>query len=300
MPRGKGIVTRRPLILQLINTPEGEGKLNFTIKIAIVCKVFFIFFCICEEYGEFLHCEGKKLTDFDEIRAEIQNETQRTAGKNKGISHIPINLCIYSPNVLNLTLVDLPGITKIAVGDQPPNIEALVRNMIVEYIREENCLILAVSEANVDLERSEALKLAKEFDKDGSRTIGVLTKLDLMDAGTDARKILENKVIPLHHGYIGVVNRSQKSVNNKKDIAKALKDEREFFIKKDCYSDFVDRSGIPYLQKMLNKTLAKHILNKLPGLKDTVLRRMTLKKEIDEYEQLHPTDPQVIKEVILA
>lgn len=63
------------------------------------------------EYGEFLHCRGKKFTNFDEIRKEIEDETDRTTGSNKGISPVPINLRVYSPHVLNLTLVDLPGIS---------------------------------------------------------------------------------------------------------------------------------------------------------------------------------------------
>ena len=105
-------------------------------------------------------------------------------GSNKGISNIPINLRVYSPHVLNLTLVDLPGITKVAVGDQPKDIEEQIKNMILEFIAKEGCLILAVSPANSDLANSDALKLAREVDPNGNRTIGVITKLDLMDAGT--------------------------------------------------------------------------------------------------------------------
>lgn len=86
--------------------------------------------------------------------------------------------------MLNLTLIDLPGVTKIPVGDQPDDIEAQVREMILEYISKENCLILAVSPANVDLATSDALKLARKVDKDGTRTIGVITKLDLIAVGT--------------------------------------------------------------------------------------------------------------------
>jgi replication fork clamp-binding protein CrfC len=66
-----------------------------------------------EEWGEFLHLPGQKFFDFSEIRAEIARETDRITGKNKGISNKSINLKIFSPHVLNLTLVDLPGITKV-------------------------------------------------------------------------------------------------------------------------------------------------------------------------------------------
>ena len=102
--------------------------------------------------------------------------------------------------VLNLTLIDLPGLTKVPVGDQPPDIENQIRDMILTFISRETCLILAVTPANVDLATSDALKLAREVDPQGLRTIGVLTKLDLMDEGTDAREILENRAFPLRRG----------------------------------------------------------------------------------------------------
>lgn len=95
------------------------------------------------------------------------------------------------------------------MGDQPPDIERQIREMIMQFITKESCLILAVSPANQDLANSDALKIAKEVDPEGMRTIGVLTKLDLMDQGTDAKEILENKLLPLRRGYVGVVNRSQ-------------------------------------------------------------------------------------------
>ena len=197
LPRGSGIVTRRPLVLQLVNTSHGE-------------------------WAEFLHAKGKRFTDFSEVRKEIEAETDRQTGSNKGISPIPINLRVFSPNVLNLTLVDLPGMTRVAVGDQPVDIEAQIRDMLLQFIARDSCLILAVSPANTDLANSDAMKMAKEVDPQGLRTIGVITKLDLMDQGTDARDILENKLLPLRRGYIGVVNRSQKDIEGNKDIKAAM------------------------------------------------------------------------------
>ena len=133
---------------------------------------------------------GRKFTNFEEIRNEIEAETDRMTGSNKGISNVPINLRVFSPRVLNLTLVDLPGMTKVAVGDQPADIERQIRDMLLTFITKESCLILAVSPANQDLANSDALKIAKEVDPQGLRTIGVITKLDLMDQGTDAKDIL--------------------------------------------------------------------------------------------------------------
>ncbi|VDN14394.1 unnamed protein product [Dibothriocephalus latus] len=159
-----------------------------------------IIFSRFEEYAEFVHLKGKTFMNFEEVCKEIEAETDRETGPNKGISNKPINLKIYSPNVLNLTLVDLPGMTKVPVGDQPPDIEMQIREMLLYFISNDNCLILAVSPANSDLANSDALKIAKEVDPQGIRTIGVLTKLDLMDQGTDARDVLENRVLPLRRG----------------------------------------------------------------------------------------------------
>ncbi len=104
------------------------------------------------------------------------------------------------------------GLTKVPIGDQPADIEAQIRDMILQFISKDTCLILAVTPANADLATSDALQMAKSTDPDGLRTIGVITKLDLMDEGTDAREILENKFVPLRRGYVGVVNRSQKDI----------------------------------------------------------------------------------------
>uniref|UniRef100_I3KHN5 Dynamin-2 n=1 Tax=Oreochromis niloticus TaxID=8128 RepID=I3KHN5_ORENI len=266
LPRGSGIVTRRPLILQLVNSKA--------------------------EYAEFLHCKGRKFVDFDEVRQEIEAETDRLTGSNKGISPIPINLRVYSPNVLNLTLIDLPGMTKVPVGDQPQDIEHQIRDMLLQFITKESCLILAVTPANTDLANSDALKIAKEVDPQGLRTIGVITKLDLMDEGTDARDILENKLLPLRRGYIGVVNRSQKDIDGKKDIRVALAAERKFFLSHPAYRHIAERMGTPHLQKTLNQQLTNHIRDTLPGLRSKLQSQLlSLEKEVEEYKNFRPDDP---------
>lgn len=124
-----------------------------------------------------MHKEGEIFTDFDAICKEIENDTDRVAGDNKGICDEPINLRIYSTRVVDLTLVDLPGLTKVPVGDQPTDIETQIKKLIFKYIESQNCIILAVTAANVDIATSEALKFAKEVDPEGSRTLAVLTKL---------------------------------------------------------------------------------------------------------------------------
>ncbi|KAF9679063.1 hypothetical protein SADUNF_Sadunf07G0101100 [Salix dunnii] len=252
LPRGNEICTRRPLVLQLLQTKrKGDGSGE-------------------DEWGEFLHLPGKRFYDFSEIRSEIQAETAKEAGGNKGVSDKQIRLKIFSPNVLDITLVDLPGITKVPVGDQPSDIEARIRTMIMSYIKKPSCLILAVTAANSDLANSDALQIAGNADPDGYRTIGIITKLDIMDRGTDARNLLLGKVIPLRLGYVGVVNRSQEDIITNRSIKDALAAEEKFFRSRPVYNGVADRCGVPQLAKKLNQILVQHIKSILPGLKSRI------------------------------
>ncbi|KAG5412848.1 hypothetical protein IGI04_000415 [Brassica rapa subsp. trilocularis] len=210
LPRGNDICTRRPLVLQLLQTKsKASGGSD-------------------DEWGEFLHLPNNRIYDFAEIRREIEAETNRLVGENKGVSDKQIRLKIFSPNVLDITLVDLPGITKVPVGDQPTDIEAR------------------------------------------HRTIGVITKLDIMDRGTDARNLLLGKVVPLRLGYVGVVNRCQEDILLNRSVKEALSAEEKFFRSRPAYHGLTDRLGIPQLAKKLNQILVQHIKVLLPDLKSRI------------------------------
>lgn len=246
LPRGSGIVTRRPLVLQLHRIEEGR------------------------EYAEFLHLPRKKFTDFALVRKEIQDETDRETGRSKQISSVPIHLSIYSPNVVNLTLVDLPGLTKVAVDGQSESIVADIENMVRSYIEKPNCIILAISPANQDLATSDAIKISREVDPKGERTFGVLTKIDLMDKGTDAVDILEGKTYRLQFPWFGVVNRSQADINKSVDMIAARRKEREYFSSSPDYKHLAHRMGSEYLGKMLSKHLESVIKSRIPGIQSLV------------------------------
>jgi dynamin 1-like protein len=117
-------------------------------------------------------------------------------------------------------------------------------------------VILAVSAANVDLANSDSLKLARSVDPQGRRTIGVLTKLDLMDAGTNALDILTGRVYPLKLGFIGCVNRSQQDINAEKSMEDARDSETEFFKNHSAYRNIAHKNGTKYLARTLNQVRA--------------------------------------------
>ena len=255
LPRGTGVVTRRPLVLQLVHTNPDDAESSWG-------------------WGKFLHTGDKKFENFDEIRDEIAAETEKIAGANSGISSDPIRLRIFSPHVLNLTLIDLPGITRVPVGDQPEDIEKRIREMIEEYISNPKCIILAVHAANTDLATSEALKLAREIDPNGKRTLAVCTKLDIMDEGTDATDLLTGKIIPVKLGIIGVVNRSQQDILDCKSIEDALHDEEVFL--RQHYPALAMRNGTTYLAQTLNRLLMQHIRDTLPVLRHEISSKLSV------------------------
>ncbi|CAA6661120.1 unnamed protein product [Spirodela intermedia] len=246
LPRGSGIVTRRPLVLQLHKIDDGR------------------------EYAEFLHLPRKRFTDFAQVRKEISDETDRETGRSKQISSVPIHLSIYSPNVVNLTLIDLPGLTKVAVEGQPDSIVADIENMVRSFIEKPNCIILAISPANQDLATSDAIKISREVDPKGERTFGVLTKIDLMDKGTDAVDILEGKSYRLQYPWIGVVNRSQADINKNVDMIAARRRERDYFSTTPEYKHLAHRMGSEHLAKMLSKHLETVIKSRIPSLQSLI------------------------------
>ncbi|PWZ56215.1 hypothetical protein Zm00014a_026704 [Zea mays] len=254
LPRGSGIVTRRPLVLQLHKTDGGH------------------------EYAEFLHAPRKRFTDFAAVRKEIADETDRITGKTKAISNVPIHLSIYSPHVVNLTLIDLPGLTKVAVEGQPESIVQDIENMVRAYVDKPNCIILAISPANQDIATSDAIKLARDVDPSGDRTFGVLTKLDLMDKGTNAVDVLEGRQYRLQHPWVGIVNRSQADINKNVDMLSARRKEKEYFESSPEYGHLAHKMGAEYLAKLLSQHLEAVIRAKIPSI------IAMINKTIDEIE----------------
>jgi dynamin 1-like protein len=244
------------------------------------------------EWGEFLHRPGEIFTEFEAIREEIECETNRGIGNNKGVSDKQIRLKICSPHVLTMTLVDLPGVTRVPVGDQPADIEQQIREMILSYIRRDSCLILAVSPANSDLANSDALTLSRLVDPDGRRTIGVITKLDIMDRGTDACAYLRGEVVPLRLGYIGVVNRCQQDIAQRRSIREARASEQDFFRHNSAYSEVASKCGTEALGWAVSRILADHIADLLPALQDKIVsRRNEAARELAALGNGRPEDP---------
>ena len=257
LPRGTGIVTRCPLILQLIHA-------NTDVK-----------------YAKFDHSKTE-FTDFDKVRKEIESQTNILAGSKKKIENKPIYLTIYSPEVPNLTLIDLPGFTKLDLDEQNVGLSDDIEALVMEYIQNENTIILAISPANNDIANSDGLLYAKKVDSNRERTFGVMTKIDIMDKGTNARDFISGKQYKLKHGYIGVKCRSQDDNNKGKTIKDALEDEKRFFEGHDAYKDISHTQGTVVLAQKLSKLLGEHIIKQMPLIQEKIKHNYEIYEKILE------------------
>ncbi|XP_056610037.1 interferon-induced GTP-binding protein Mx-like isoform X3 [Triplophysa dalaica] len=266
LPRGTGIVTRCPLVLKLKRVKKEDtwhGLLSFK-----------------DQY--------KKLKNPAEIENAVLDAQTALAGKGEGISSEMITLEIQSSDVPDLTLIDLPGIARVATGNQPKDIEKQIKDLIEKFIKKQETISLVVVPANIDIATTEALQMAFRVDPNGSRTLGILTKPDLVDKGMEETvvKTVNNLVIPLYKGYMIVKCRGQQDINDKLTLAKALDKERTFFDENPHYRSLLEdgKATIPFLAERLTKELVLHISKSLPQLKKQL--EMKLAKTTDDLKVL--------------
>jgi len=202
-------------------------------------------------WAVFEEIKDKKFYDFKEVQKNIIDK--------------PIVLNIYSHTCPDLTLIDLPGVTRIPIGNQPENIEQITKEMATRYCKDPLTIILCVVAANSDITTSDGLQMAMKIDPEGSRTIGVLTKIDIMDSGTDAKKALMNQEIPLKLGYVGLKNRSKQDLIDRIPMKEAVRKEKEFFGNHPIYKKLPPGYvGVDILIQKLTKILFKKIREHLP------------------------------------
>nr|XP_046240531.1 interferon-induced GTP-binding protein Mx-like [Scatophagus argus] len=256
LPRGSGIVTRCPLELKMKRKKEGEdwyGKISY------------------QDYEE----EIDDPVDVEEMIREAQNEL---AGDGVGISEDLISLEIASPDVPDLTLIDLPGITRVAVKGQPENIGDQIKRLIKKFITKQETISLVVVPCNVDIATTEALKMAQEVDPDGERTLGILTKPDLVDKGTEETvvNIVHNEVIHLKKGYMIVRCRGQQEITEKVSLIEAMEREKTFF-QDHAHFQILYNEGhatVPKLAEKLTLELVNHIQKSLPRLEEQIEEKL--------------------------
>jgi dynamin-like GTPase MGM1, mitochondrial len=244
------MVTRRPIELTLIHTSASAGAQP-------------------AEYGEFPSLGLGKITDFSQIQKTL-TDLNLAVPASEAVSDEPIDLRIYSPNVPDLTLIDLPGYVQISSLDQPETMKEKISALCERYIREPN-IVLAVCAADVDLANSPALRASRKVDPLGLRTLGVITKMDLVSPEQGAT-ILSGNRYPLHLGYVGVVCKpsEKKSRRETLDVVgrrgdQYFRDNREHF-----YSSSSLMVGSDTLRKRLMEVLESSMASSLHGITNAV------------------------------
>ncbi|XP_076609473.1 interferon-induced GTP-binding protein Mx-like [Chaetodon auriga] len=273
LPRGSGIVTRCPLELKMKRKKEGEkwsGKLSY------------------KDHEE-------EMTDPAVVEKKIREAQNKMAGVGSGISDDLISLEIASPDVPDLTLIDLPGITRVAVQGQPENIGEQIKRLIQRFITKQETISLVVVPCNVDIATTEALKMAQEVDPDGERSLGILTKPDLVDQGTEGTvvDIVHNEVIHLKKGYMIVRCRGQKEITDKVSLGEAIEKEKAFFRDHVYFQILYDEghATVPKLAEKLTLELVHHIQKSLPRLEEQIEKKlMQTQAELDGYGNGPPPD----------
>uniref|UniRef100_A0A8C2EER2 Interferon-induced GTP-binding protein MxE-like n=1 Tax=Cyprinus carpio TaxID=7962 RepID=A0A8C2EER2_CYPCA len=241
LPRGTGIVTRCPLVLKLKKFTKDKnwhGLLSYKDQI-------------------------KTLNDPEDVEKAVLYAQGVLAGNGEGISHEMITLEIQSCDVPDLTLIDLPGIARVATANQPKDIDKQIKDLIKKFIQRQETICLVVVPANVDITTTEALQMASEVDSTGERTLGVLTKPDLVDKGMEKTVVrtVNNDIITLKKGYMIVKCRGQNDINERLDLARALEKERIFFEEHDDFRSLLEeKATIPLLAKRLTNELFEHIV----------------------------------------
>ncbi|XP_053311709.1 interferon-induced GTP-binding protein Mx2-like [Spea bombifrons] len=262
LPRGSGIVTRCPLELKLKKAQEDcpwRGKIK---------------------YGE----HEKELADSGEVEGEVSRAQDCMAGTGSDVSEDLITLEIEAPNVPDLTLIDLPGITRIALSNQRKDIGQQIKNMIHKYILKQQTISLVVVPSNVDIATTEALEMARQVDPSGERTLGILTKPDLVDKGAENQviSVVRNQVYALNKGFMIVKCRGQKEIQEKLSLEEALNNEKAFFEEHEHFSCLLTEgyATIPCLAEKLTTELVEHICKNLPYLENQIKTKLSEAEEI--------------------
>uniref|UniRef100_A0A8C1S7B2 Uncharacterized protein n=1 Tax=Cyprinus carpio TaxID=7962 RepID=A0A8C1S7B2_CYPCA len=210
------------------------------------------------------------------------------AGKGEGISHDMITLEIQSSDVPDLTLIDLPGIARVATGNQPLDIEEQIKGLIEKFIKRQETISLVVVPANIDIATTEALRMASKVDPTGQRTLGILTKPDLVDKGMEETVVrtVNNQVIQLKKGYMIVKCRGQQDINDKLNLVQALEKEKQFFKGNSHFRALLEdgKATIPLLAERLTKELVEHIAKTLPQVQKQL--EMKLEKTSEDLKML--------------
>lgn len=209
----------------------------------------------------------------EQLSSIIARLTESLTRNSHGFSTEAIIVRLTSPESPDLTVVDLPGIVRTATAGQHIAVIEEVNNLIDDYLKQERTIILAVIPANQDVATVDILERAQRVDPEGERTLGVLTKPDLIGPGNEEEvvAVLTNVRKPLKLGYVMVKNRSQAQIKLGTSYESASAEEARFFETHPVFSRLDKRLlGIQNLTTSLTKLLVRRIQEELAPMKRQV------------------------------
>lgn len=216
-----------------------------------------------------------------DIIEDIINQAVKIMCNEEEFSEDVLSITLNGPEYIGLTIIDLPGIIRTTRQNQSRELVTKVRNIVNKYLQEERTIILAIIPANVDVSTIEILDNANQVDSDGIRTIGVITKPDLVDKGGEHEiiELVHNKIKPLNLGYKIVCNPGQNDLNNSISLDEAKYNEKIFFESYPWNTIGKDLVGSDNLKKYLSEILTTHIKRELPKVK------LQIKEKIEENQK---------------
>lgn len=289
LPNGKSIVTRTPIHLRLIHTKDSKNIIVDFFDQTDSQKI------ISSYQVDVNHAQNEQLIP---IRYEIQRLTEQRAGRSKNVVDVPIDIRIRSPDVPNLSIIDLPGLTNIALTDegQPENIKENIEHMLIKYIKNPRTIILSIIPATIDVESDMGLGLIKLYDPEFKRTIGVITKVDMLKdsnvehylSGTISRNLR------LGYGYYAIRNRSSEEIKTM-TVKDGYALEQKFFGETEPYksSEHISRTGSINLGNRLSEILLSHLRECLPTVMEEIKNEdKNISTQLDEIGRDYPVSEE--------
>ena len=274
-PRGSGLVTRCPTCISL----HQDDKVKWSARIRITSK-------------KYSHIDEVETFVPEELSSKISELTNMLTDNDPSqLSRDGILIRVTAPNVSNITIVDLPGIVRTTTSGQSKSVIDDIDALLETIMNETKTIILCVIPANQDIATVDVLERAQRADPSGTRTIGVLTKADLVDQGgeNEVFAVLKNIGKPLSLGYVIVKNRSQAQLKLGLSLEDAMANEEDFFTNHPVWHSLdKNNRGIKSLSKKLTSVLVTRVKASLP----TIVAQIQVKL-VDVEKELHELGPEL-------
>lgn len=210
-----------------------------------------------------------------------------------------LQIDITGPLGLHLSIVDLPGLVTVANDQQTEEDIEAVHAMVAEYLQNSRTIILAVIQASSEIANQPIIKFARKYDTEGQRTVGIITKADLINKGAESAiaRIAKNEgIIKLKLGFFLVKNPTPADLKKKTSARVQFAKELQYF-QSPPWSDEnldMDRVGVENLRRFLQNLLDTHIERELPSVRNEIRKRLAdTENKVQSLGEVRQSVPQI-------